>query len=301
MTQLQQILPLLPEQDNFQKVSTYANHVYIGERFVLKIYDSVNEWDNTLRVYKLISEQELEAPKIIASNPEPAPFILMTKLSGVPISEETTVENYESLGEWVGKLHNITFSKFGGLTEEGVGPFYEIQSGPFDSWKSMHLELVKDRIKSFKGATLEALKDEILNFFQSCSYSDFKPSLIHEDLNQKNIFVQNGKISGVIDPDGGFAGCTEEELMRIEVAHFVGREDLRDAFLRGYQRHHSLLEGYEQRRPLFRLSRTLVEVQCLVNHADYKADHKEQAMNNAVDQILSIIRAHQKYRPARIP
>ena len=53
--------------------------------------------------------------------------------------------------------------------------------------------------------------------------------------------------------------------MRTELAHFGDGEDaLRVPFFGAYQAHVALDEGYENRRPFYEMSRTLVGLRCLV-------------------------------------
>lgn len=271
------------------QLPTFANAVFaVGDTTILKIYDSKIEWQNTMRMYALLKTQKLALPRIISSGNSPQPYIFMERLQGVPISKQRTENTYRSLGAWVGKLHQVTFPKFGGLTNRGVGK-HECGKGPFKNWKSLHLALIEERMTGFENTTLAPLVPRIRDYFKAMNYPEFKPTLLHEDLNAKNIFVMNEKVIGVIDPDGGYAGCTEEELMRIEVAHFEKNPRLRKAFMQGYTKFTKPLPGYEERRKTFFLSRTLVEAWCIIHLKTYKIGRKRAALQQTRKDILRII------------
>lgn len=284
---------------DYEKIPTYANAVFrVGEHAILKIYESADRWNNTVRMYGLISQNGLAAPRILGKGEHPLPYLVMELLEGNPIGESRTQGTYRSFGEWVGRLHQIRFDLFGGLQEEGVGAFHETGEGPFSTWNQMHLSLATHRMKGFERTVMAPLVPAIIDYFSSFVYPHFQPQLIHEDLNRKNIFVQDEKITGVIDPDEGYVGCAEEELMRIELAHFGTDDVLKAAFFEGYLKHSELLEGHESRKQAFLLSRLLVETRCLLDLDAYKADRKEQALQETYDQIAKIIDAPREQGPA---
>lgn len=286
---IQAILQQIRATGKINQIPTFANEVYaIGDNAILKIYDSRKEWRNTLRVYALLKQQKLATPRIISSGASPRPYLFMERLKGAPISKQRTVKTYRRFGAWVGRLHQVTFQKFGGLSAKGIDK-HECGKGPFKNWKQLHLALVEQRMKGFERTILAPLIPRIRAYFKAADYPAFKPTLLHEDLNTKNIFVKNDVVIGVIDPDGGYAGCAEEELMRIEVAHFRKNPDLRKAFMEGYTKFTQPLPGYEQRRTVFFLSRTLVEAWCIIHLKTYKKGSKRVALQKTRKDLLRII------------
>lgn len=234
------------------------NQLYLGDTFVLKIYKSVEEWQNSVLMYELFEQNSLVAPNIIAKGKTPKPYLITTIVKGVHLTSKSSKEVYRSFARWVATLHTIKAKKFGGVSSTGVGKYYAINKGPYSQWKPLHIELINLRMRHFKGTLFEELIPQIKEFFESIDYPNFTPSLTHEDLNSQNIFVKDERIVGVIDPDHGYFGCYEEELMRIEEGHFVGLEKMRKVFLDEYQKIYPLLPGYEDRRSVFRISRNLV-------------------------------------------
>ncbi len=267
-------------------VKTLANKVFLIGDKVLKIYDSGREKEckNAIIMYRLMAKNNVSCPKIFSSGDN---YILMEKLEG-DILEEGDEIFYKNFGRLVGRLHKIQFDKFGGLdTVTSVGPHFETENGPYTNWKDMHLDLIKFRTSHLTETPFSHLIQDIIRFFEKVEFPPFIPTLIHEDLNKKNILVSENQVSGVIDPDGGYSGCTEEELMRVEKAHFGdGKENLRTAFLEGYQEHSKLMDGYEKRRAIFSLSRELVHAECIVTFPDYRDENSTKESIERISLLL---------------
>ena len=274
----------------FKKIPTYANQVYAFEgKLVLKIFDSEEEWENSIKVCNLFRQHNIVSPIIRATGKNPRPYMLMDLLAGHPISEEPTLKAHKNFGECVGKLHQIKFKQFGGIQNTDVGIYYKTKNGPFNKWKDMHISLVEYRMQGFDRTILQSLISDVRSYFFSYSYPSFHPTLVHEDLHSKNVFVKDGIITGLLDMDEGYSGCVEEDLMRIEIAQYAEHPNLRESFLEGYMEYNSLLPNYEDRRPHFRLSRLLVEAACVINLSDYKVSNKKVALETVFDEISSIL------------
>lgn len=118
--------------------------------------------------------------------------------------------------------------------------------------------------------------------------------LLHLDLNQTNIFIDRDAraVSAIIDWDEVCFGHTEEELMRTECAHFTfdGSDDdcrLRAAFFDGYTSVTPLDEGYEQRRPLYYLSRLLVHAGCMIELDGYGREEDRANARCEIERVLA--------------
>ena len=287
---LQTFSKLLNLPKESKKIPTYANQVYaFEEKLILKIFDSEEEWENSLIVSNLFRQHNIITPLVRAKGKNPRPYILMDLLDGHPISEEPTLKAHKNFGECVGKLHQVKFKQFGGIQNAGVGIYYKTKSGPFNNWKDMHISLVEHRMRGFDSTILQPLVSDVCSYFGSYSYPTFHPTLVHEDLHAKNVFVKNGIITGLIDLGEGYSGCEEEDLMRIEIAQYEEHPNLRESFLEGYMKCNSLLPNYEDRRPHFRLSRLLVEADCVINLSTYKVKDKKLALQTVYDEISSIL------------
>lgn len=279
--------------NKIDKIKTFTGLVYRIEaeeqNYFLKIFDN-NQQEKALKIkslYQLFNNKGINAPQIILFEQEDDRiYLLMTEIQGKMLQDvledkEYSLEKiYYDLGKKVAQIHSIEFEEFGecidGKTVQEVS--FLKGKGPFKYWHDMHLELVKDRLKHFKNTDFEQYVGPIIQWFE---YNKIKnnptPTLLHEDLNKKNIFVKNNKVSGIIDVDDSYVGHYEEELMRIENGHFRENKELREHFMRGYTSVKKLEEGYEKRRKYYYLSRLLVHIKCIILYKeDYKKDLEKE-------------------------
>lgn len=287
-TTIQNILTFYNLGDSYTKIETLANTVLVFEDTVLKIFSNTKDWQQAHNNYAALKKHSVPHPEIIASDSTPKPHILMEKISGQEIKTSPTATTYFNFGVWVGKLHSITFDTFGAVGESKIVT-HKNYGGPYINWKEMHLQIIQQRVAYLKNTIFEKYINATLNYFKKYDYPNFTPCFVHEDLNLKNVFVEDEHISGVVDFDDGYAGCYEEELMRIEQAHFTSQPKLREQFLKGYQTTKTLLKGYEQRRELFELSRLLVEIRCLVQFPNYKKDSKKEEMKKVESRVKQVL------------
>lgn len=262
-------------------------------------------------VYHLMEKQKIPVPKILkidcSKKIVPWIYVISRCLDGAPMKEQfdgLTVNVKQKvlsqLGTHLGRMHSITFKKFGDLVKRGntfsVGPAYELTEknkqldpGPFNSWKEMHRQIVKSRLAHFRKTEFESLIGPIQHYFQQkehlIDYS-ITPRLLHLDLHGGNVFIRGTQVTGILDVEESLIGHNEYDLMRCEV-HFNNSKALRQSFLRAYTKITLLDEGYEQRRSFYRLSRALVGIRML---ALYKANMGAERYRREKKSILSIIK-----------
>jgi Ser/Thr protein kinase RdoA (MazF antagonist) len=288
-----------------EKVETYRDQVYRLETdqraYFMKIFtDTRNDYlcEKLVSLYKLLADNNVPVPDVshydLSSSIIGSPFVILSEAEGemMEAARPTELSFYEDLGRTLGKIHSITFDSFGeSIDGKTVGKPHELGSGPFNTWKEMHEAIVKFRLGYFKGTAFDDLITPITDYFQRNSYLldyDIVPRLLHCDLNQKNVFVKDGKVSSIIDLDGCFIGHNEEELMRTESANFSDDEDIRQAFFKGYSEYVELDEGYEQRRPFYYLSRLLVHIDCMIRFGDaYRPESGVEKVKKAVHSVLA--------------
>jgi aminoglycoside phosphotransferase (APT) family kinase protein len=270
-----------------------ANPVFIiktqKQEIVLRILNPITgDWKalKEERVYELFTKNKIPCPTILKTDITkeliPFDYVLSKKLKGHALdkgyaNKPVNLKMARELGKNLGKIHSITFNKFGDISKKGnkfiVGPAHElsevskkINPGPFKSWKKMHGEIIKSRLFYFKGTEFEDLINPIKKYFkQNESLLDYKitPRLLHLDFHRNNIFVKNDKITGILDVEESLVGHNEYDLMRSEI-HFKGHSRLRKEFFKAYEPFVKLDPGYQERRAFYSLSRSLVGVRCLV-------------------------------------
>lgn len=261
-------------------------------------------------VCRLLQEHGIPAPTILKTDNThalvPFTYALTEHLPGVTLSEaydsldkREKLSLYEQFGSLVGRMHKCTFDAFGDVADlQGrivIGPAWEISEedetadpGPFATWASMHTQIVTARLNFLRRSEFADLTEPIGQWVDRHVYlMDYPitPRLLHMDLHMSNLLVSEGKISGILDVGESVVGHNEYDLMRTELAHFgAGFEDLQKAFFQGYLPHITLDAGYENRKPLYELSRWLVGLQCFVR---FEGEHDKQAARERIAQLLA--------------
>ena len=263
-------------------------------------------------VCRLLQEQGIPAPTILKTDNShalvPFTYSLTEYLPDVTLSEaydsldiSEKLSFYKQFGSLIGRMHTRTFEAFGDVADwEGrivIGPAWEIceedetaDPGPFNTWASMHTQIVTARLNFLRQTEFADLADPLGHWFdRHASLIDYPitPRLLHMDLHMSNLLVSEGKITGVLDVGESVVGHNEYDLMRTELAHFgAGYEDLQTAFFQGYRSHITLNAGYEERKPLYELSRWLVGLQCFVQFSG-KEDDKQAARERVVSLLAT--------------
>ncbi len=295
------------------KINTYSNFLIKVKtdsgNYFLKVF--TNQKENKIGhklsyLYPLLSKKNIPVPDVLKYDNSlqvlSHPYLIITEVKGKMLGEsidrfkgQDLKEFYYEFGKVVAKIHSITFQEFG-ETYDGkiVKGFSEIgDKGPYKNWKEMHSEIINSRLDIFRGSSFEDLINPIKEWFENASNLidyDITPRLLHIDLNQKNIFIKDNKISGIIDFDDAFIGHNEEELMRTESANFSNNDVLRHAFFKGYTEVISLDEGYEKRRTFYYLSRLLVHIDCIIKYGEDYISDIEKEKKSIKEEIMKILK-----------
>ncbi|PIN81975.1 hypothetical protein COV11_00370 [Candidatus Woesearchaeota archaeon CG10_big_fil_rev_8_21_14_0_10_30_7] len=285
--------------NNISKVKTLANFLVRVEtdngNYFLKIYDNKSEAKTGYKLahlYPLLLEKNIPVPKVIKYDDSlklvKQPYLIITEIEDQMLcdvidtmSKEDKIYFYYEFGKIIAKIHSITFDKFGETFDgKTVQSFTEANDkGPFDNWKDMHKEIIKFRLNIFRNSSFEYLIEPIASWFEKNSNLidyDITPRLLHIDLNQKNVFVKDNQISGIIDFDGAFVGHNEEELMRTEGANFSNDPELKQSFFKGYTEIIKLDSDYEQRRKYYYFARLLVHTDCIIQYGKSYVDVEKE-------------------------
>jgi fructosamine-3-kinase len=281
------------------KIKTLANLLFKvetnKENYFLKIYNNKIKTKigyKLAHLYPFLLSNNIPVPTVIKYDDSlkliKYPYLIITEIKGKMLCDVIDNMNnsdknsfYYELGKILAKIHSITFDKFGETFDgKTIQKYSEANNkGPFDNWKDIHKEMIKYRLSIFKNSKFEDLIEPITSWFKKNSnLIDYAitPRLLHIDLNQKNIFVKNNQISGIIDFDDAFIGHNEEELMRTEGANFSDNKKLKKYFFKGYTEIIKLDNKYEQRRRYYYFARLLVHVNCMVQFGDDYIDIEKQ-------------------------
>ncbi len=161
-----------------------------------------------------------------------SPYFFMEKIEGRPVTElqggmtdEERKNLRKKLGEYARELHEIKGEKFGLYPESCRG---------YGSWRDALLDIIRDLLDDGirNGTDLKCISyDELWNL--TVRHSDAlreaeKPCLIHWDMWDGNIFMENGEITGIIDFERAMWAD------RFAEHDFSAFEENMEAFMEGY-------------------------------------------------------------------
>jgi aminoglycoside phosphotransferase (APT) family kinase protein len=286
---------------------------------VLRVFDDrAGPWKSGKEhaLYEHMRSIGIPAPTVVQvdTTKRVVPFIysLTERIDGEPYSlafaSLTEAQNsniYRSLGDYLGKLHSTTLDRFGEVygSTNGLqaGPVQELDSGetgaplgPFTTWVAMHRATVNARLRCMEGTAFEDLIPAVQRYagahHDQIAY-EVVPRLLHMDLHRGNILIKNGEVRALLDVEEAVVGHNEYDLMRTELANFRGQSPaFEHAFLRAYQAHVRLDEGYALRKTFHDVSRTLVWIKSLILYGDkYAKGAASQSAHAAREHLLSLV------------
>ncbi|MBA2470341.1 MAG: aminoglycoside phosphotransferase family protein [Chloroflexia bacterium] len=300
----------------------FVNDVYFlttsRSDLVLKAFDDeAGAWKphKELAICSLMRELDIPSPSVLLvdSTKTIVPFIYSLSeridgdvysdvLSSLSVDENRRI--YRQLGDYLGRLHLTTFSRFGDVRcQDGelvVGPAHELDrdaagrlQGPFATWLDMHREIVNTRLKLMRGTAFADLVPRIGTYLQNHHAEidcDIVPRLLHMDLHPGNILIRDGQMAAILDVEESVVGHNEYDLMRTELANFRDRDPAYErAFMDAYTGHVLLDEGFARRKHFYDASRTLAWIRSLIlnSHAypGDQADRYRQAARSHVESL----------------
>ncbi|MDO7907459.1 aminoglycoside phosphotransferase family protein [Paenibacillus sp. JX-17] len=252
----------------------WANNAYsieldTGERVVLKIAPPADV--RLMRYEQHIMKAEVAAleragelkgmpvPKVLIHDDTfslaPAEYFMMEYVEGTPYnkakphlskSEQDVIE--EQIGQLNRLLNAVEGTRFGTFLESGQQK---------DTWREAFTLMIENVLQDGRDAGVELpVDDEVIEqeIQRRLPYLDEVqvPQLVHWDLWDGNIFVQNGQVTGLIDFERTIWG---DPLIEYYFGKFAGS----DAFLKGYGRP-VLTKSEQQRRALYNLYLDLILV-----------------------------------------
>lgn len=244
-------------------------------------------------LYLLSQVDQIPVPKVIAFDRSrtllDGEFFIMEKLEGEPynkLKESMTEQERSSveseLGRYARLMHDIKGT--------GFGPY----CAPMDetmSWREVFLILLNSVLDDGEEAGLplpiayQELRD-ILNSHSVCMSDVTTPSLIHWDLWDGNLFVKDGKITGIIDFE---RALWADPLME----HYFSNTTLDAAsFVQGYGKYEQLSPNEQKRVLYYKLCLDLIMyVECHYRgytderHLSWAKSNIEQGIASFLQQI----------------
>jgi fructosamine-3-kinase len=209
-------------------------------------------FDRTVGLNRLVCQHtSIPMPKIVAIDTSyrqwPWRYLIQTYISGEEWAEvlpnlnrDERHDAYAQIGRAVAELHRISFSEFGGFSEDGI-----VQAEP------SFLDALTQRIQ--RHITSQGLVEMALSVLESHAallHPD-QATLCHEDLHRHNILFHpidgHWQLATILDFDKAWAGHHEIDLARMELWHGQTGE----GFWPAYEALIPIASDYAQRRPIY--------------------------------------------------
>lgn len=216
----------LPTKVEKISVKTTFHDVFIihiaEKKYILKI----SKVDNLRKSYSFLIEgyiqeklKELSIPSVktyaidLSKKKYPFEYMIMEFKNGKNLEdceeEQNLKEIFLQLGKYLSEIHSINVSNYGFIQLDSLSS--KKLSGSSPLWLSFFNRNLEEHINY--GFTLGLLSKEekkrTINFLNqtiSQSFTDTKPSLLHNDLGQRNILIYNGSLQAIIDWEDSILG-----------------------------------------------------------------------------------------------
>ncbi len=209
----------------------------------------------------------------VSAHEFPYSYLIMQRVPGVNLgdarlSAQDRVAVQREMAAAVAELHTHTRSRFGNIGG----------SDAHDNWAAGFQRRLRQDYEDLEGTRLlsdAGLRrlDAIVDAVPRSLDAPGRPTLVHGDIWATNIMVDQGRLTGFLDP-GGIYAHPEYELAYLEIWHTAD-----DTFFDVYHAHHPRIEGYEQRREIYWLHTLLVHVWL------FQADHYVRSAEALLAQL----------------
>lgn len=234
------------EIKNSEKITKgYSSQVYKANLDNEEVFVRINKDPDVFKVeevvYKIFEKQGIPVPRIISLIEKPKsiglPTMIMSGAEGkilkeLDIPQEQKDMVYEELGSILKKINETKVKGFGPLVMNDK----EI-TGKFSSWSEYLKSREEHNLKCLNFClenefiTKEEF-DELSDVFEDVYSIEFNEShLLHNDMHHGHFFVEEGKISGIIDLGSLMAGDTRYD---IALALFFQKPEQQAYFKKGY-------------------------------------------------------------------
>lgn len=198
--------------DSIKRLETgYANYVYKlsfdNDKFIIRLNSDKNAYSHTLYWLDKLHGLDIPIPKVIHSGEySDFSFIILKFIEGTDLGDvyyQLSDAEKRSIAKAIADIHNRV-SKLPQNRGFGYLSSYEDENYKM-SWKEVileHLDRSRKRIKENKIFDIEKVdKVEILLDKYDYYLASIKPIPYLDDITTKNVLINQGQLSGVIDID----------------------------------------------------------------------------------------------------
>ncbi len=260
--------------------------------------------DKELWVMKAFENAGVIVPKIIlhdfSEKKFPFHYLFMTQLRGKPLdtllpsmSEHDKKIILHDVGVMLAKMHSITMPDFGDVLAGGIikqqksFQFRQIDKAPPRStWVAYFFEEVGEQLSELLsyGVITSQEASKIITFVYSKLdlIKESRPVLAHLDLMTSHIFIEDGKIMGIIDFEFSQSYPAEFDFVKFSREGLLDDPLAKKALLDGYGRE-KLSSHFDELVVVYRIVRDLGLSRYTAKSGDLDKCHK------TLQRILSVI------------
>ena len=246
---------------------------------------------------KQCSKKDIPVPEILTFGtvqtelPTLCQYLLVERIPGKPLKEQLHLRRkeiksyYKEAGYLLSKIHTIKTKGFGPLKSKG--------KGSFNSWEEFILRHISTRLLNYlleNRIINESLRNRIFDIFNSEeAYLELKsPVLLHGDFSNNHIFIDKGRVSGIIDFEDCISGDPLYDLVSPELyCEIAGTPSPIPYFLEGYQNGFTD-EELGRKLTFYKLQKTLPLIWW------WKEERKELGKGLRVRRLSSLLRRYLK-------
>ncbi|MFC1645452.1 phosphotransferase family protein [Patescibacteria group bacterium] len=216
-----------------KKITTgLCNEVYLiklksGEEFILRFNSDRKDIAGSSRNIPLFREYGIKVPEIVfedyTKSEFPCYYQILSKIDGQDIGQVFFDLDEDELRSIAGELSEVTLKLRKMPTNGRFGYVGENENSTFDSW----LDFILSRIREWKSRDekTNVLGDEFLGILDdiiekySSYFESVESELYYDDMCSKNIMINKGKFSGIVDLDSITYGDYLEVLGTIQASY----------------------------------------------------------------------------------
>jgi len=257
-----------------------VNEVYLaeiesGQEVIIRIFHGQKakfyreQWAFEQCAKKGVPVPKMLLVKSIEASEKPLEICVESKLPGVSLDKVTEINTLEKkidllhqIGKILSQVHSIPTTGFGPLDKEGHGKFTSVPDFILHNSYIKKEKILSELVGRPADIQMVVRAYEILNQ-ELTNYTSPPPCLIHNDISPQHIFVDQGKISGLIDMENACGSDPISELARWDVK--FGKEFPLKYIIEGYENKELFTGDFEKKLAFWKIYKSLTSLSYNIN------------------------------------
>lgn len=204
---------------------------------IIKIYYKELRLENEVYVYQHAKVWGIPTAEMIAYGTlsDGRDYIILTELPGevmanIKLCRETEVQLYNKIGMYLSKMHRIEMN----LNQNKL---YEPSLHKIEKYM---LDIAKLPLGHEAHELLNKAYVEYKHLLMTTDFNNMPYGFCHNDFDSRNVLVEDGQITGIIDFEISGYGSIEMDLINLQRKIFSKDKVLEEAFFKGYSEYSKL-------------------------------------------------------------